>query len=634
MAIIILFSCTNENEYLDYALNLAGKNRIELEKVLRHYQDDPIKYQAAKFLIENMPYHHYYDGAELKKYYRYYEVVSGLGKEKAKRSIDSLKQTLGEIDLGKLKMKKDIENIGYAFLVTNIDKAFEAWHKYPWARSVNFNDFCEYVLPYRIGDEQPDVTWREILMKEYEPLLDSISRLPDADNLAMATTTLFRYLCNEDTMTYLPNALPTGPHIGSNSVKWRTGTCRDFTDIVLYVFRAAGIPCSMDYIVSGDYNGSHFWNCVKANDGAIWLDMASKTYKPATEFMDALGKVFRETYSINLNIVGKLHDDEETPSIFRNPTFVDATVDYAGKQLCDISVPKDRLFNITDKDNLFLCLAKGMDWQPIDVARIERGKVTYKNVKASAIFCVCRYDKGMAKECSSPFSVNKGGIISYLDGESKNKEDIIIYSKFALRDADDRYTKRMINGVFEGSNRRDFKDADILYTIKERPYRLINTVNLSENLRSYRYVRYKGGKDSYCNIAEVSFYENRKDTLPMKGKPFGAIGCEKVFDSDYYTSLECQEPSTGWVGLDMGDKHGIAKIVFSPRNADNYIRKGDIYELFCWSNEHWISCGTKVGESDSLIYNVPKNSLLYLKDYTRGNEERIFSNENGRQRFW
>lgn len=531
-------------------------------------------------------------------------------------------------------MKKDIENINYSFLTTNIDKAFETWQKYPWARSVKFYDFCEYVLPYRIGDEQPDVAWRNDLMEKYSPLLDSISKSPNASDLAAAATILFRHLCDEDTMTYLPNALPTGPHIGSKCVRWRTGSCRDFTDIVMYVFRAAGIPCSMDYIVSGDYNGSHFWNCVKTNDGAIWFDMASKEYKPATEFVDALGKVFRATYSVNQDIIEQLSDSKDIPSIFKIPTFVDATADYAGKLLCNISVPQERLFNVTDHDNLFLCLAKGMDWQPVDVAKMERGEVTYQNVKAGAVFCICRYDNGKANECSSPFAVNKGGTLAYFDGNSKNEENIIIYSKFALRDADDRYTKRMIDGVFEGSNRRDFKDSDTLYVIKERPHRLLSTISLAGNLKRYRYVRYKGGEESHCSIAEVAFYENIEDTLPIKGRPIGAKGCEIVFDGDCYTSLDCQEPSTGWAGLDLGDKRKIAKITFAPRNADNYIRRGDNYELFRWCNGHWISYGAKVGESDSLIYNVPKNSLLYLKDYTRGNEERIFSNENGRQKFW
>ena len=45
---------------LEIALQQAGENRVELEKVLSRYQIDPadsLKYRAACFLIENMPYY-------------------------------------------------------------------------------------------------------------------------------------------------------------------------------------------------------------------------------------------------------------------------------------------------------------------------------------------------------------------------------------------------------------------------------------------------------------------------------------------------------------------------------------------------------------------------------------------------
>ena len=49
------FSCLPEKTALERALREAGDNRMELEKVLAYYRDDTLKYQAACFLIENMP---------------------------------------------------------------------------------------------------------------------------------------------------------------------------------------------------------------------------------------------------------------------------------------------------------------------------------------------------------------------------------------------------------------------------------------------------------------------------------------------------------------------------------------------------------------------------------------------------
>lgn len=60
----ILEAC-NASGRLEYALECAATNKGELEKVLEHYKDEPEKYKAACFLIENMPYHYALEGEEL-----------------------------------------------------------------------------------------------------------------------------------------------------------------------------------------------------------------------------------------------------------------------------------------------------------------------------------------------------------------------------------------------------------------------------------------------------------------------------------------------------------------------------------------------------------------------------------------
>lgn len=62
--IILIFTCSctfKKDNRLEYALRFAESNRTELEKVLDHYSTDPEKLEAARFLIENMPYHYGYE---------------------------------------------------------------------------------------------------------------------------------------------------------------------------------------------------------------------------------------------------------------------------------------------------------------------------------------------------------------------------------------------------------------------------------------------------------------------------------------------------------------------------------------------------------------------------------------------
>lgn len=55
--IIIIFivcaACSNHTDLVEDALESAGSNRSELESVLEHYSDEPMKLQAAQFLIGN-----------------------------------------------------------------------------------------------------------------------------------------------------------------------------------------------------------------------------------------------------------------------------------------------------------------------------------------------------------------------------------------------------------------------------------------------------------------------------------------------------------------------------------------------------------------------------------------------------
>lgn len=53
--VILLSACTNGVSHLDIALQQAKHNKAELEKVLKHFKHDSLKYRAACFLIENMP---------------------------------------------------------------------------------------------------------------------------------------------------------------------------------------------------------------------------------------------------------------------------------------------------------------------------------------------------------------------------------------------------------------------------------------------------------------------------------------------------------------------------------------------------------------------------------------------------
>ncbi|MBS1447405.1 MAG: hypothetical protein HP000_14250 [Odoribacter sp.] len=141
----------------------------------------------------------------------------------------------------------------------------------------------------------------------------------------------------------------------------------------------------------------------------------------------------------------------------------------------------------------------------------------------------------------------------------------------------------------------------------------------------------------------MAFYASAADTAALRGRIVSPPGVAEgrivnqfgnVFDGDPYTSMDYREPSGGWVGMDFGRPVHIDKLVYMPRNRNNFIRTGDRYELFYATAAGWESLGEQVAESDSLVYKVPRGALLYLRDHTRGSDDRIFEMMDGRQKLW
>ena len=71
------------------------------------------------------------------------------------------------------------------------------------------------------------------------------------------------------------------------------------------------------------------------------------------------------------------------------------------------------------------------------------------------------------------------------------------------------------------------------------------------------------------------------------------------------------------------------------RDMTNLIKIGDVYQLFFWDKNGWVSVGTQIAKEKMITFeNVPQNALLLLRDLTRGKQERIFTYTNNQQVFW
>ena len=145
-----------------------------------------------------------------------------------------------------------------------------------------------------------------------------------------------------------------------------------------------------------------------------------------------------------------------------------------------------------------------------------------------------------------------------------------------------------------------------------------------------------------ASIAEIIFISDKGDTI--KGKPAGSPGRKynsytavNCFDGDPLTFFEDARNNVDgkYVGLELEYPMSVKKIKYLARNDMNSIQPGDEYELFFWDNTKFESLGRKVAINTFIEYeNVPCGAILWLRDLSRGKEERIFTYENNQQVWW
>lgn len=628
---LFLFSCMDTQDRLERALTLAGENRTELEKVLKYYKDDSLKYKAACFLIENMPYHYGYEDARLDSV-KAVLATAPLGDGYIPDS--ERKRKWKSFNYKSLPMLQDVQRMTAALLIENIDVAFETWNRVPWAKYYSFDDFCEWILPYRVGDE-PLESWRKAYYDHYHPILDSLYQ---GENILEAADALNKYLKYET--PFSPNSDFDLPHLGAKYLlKYRLGTCKETTDHTVYIFRSLGFPVGIDeYLYSPSNQNSHVWNILKNTDGkplSFWY-MDSRDLAVGMTDGRKKGKVYRMQYGVQEEKYQGVYKDNNTPPVVRNPLLKDVTEEYFGSNEYPVGIDgkgKGRF--------VALGIFTPFGYVPVDVALRDGDQAIVRNIEPEVIYQPLCNEKGLFQPCGYPFMIKDDTVRTFVPDMDKNVS-LSIKRKYPLQNHILEYMSWMTGSKIEGSNDVNFRNKEILYCITDTPRVNVNFYP-SHPSRPYRYVRFVPRDGWRAEVAELAFYENLHDDVaisskailscpPVDGNPAHAM--DKANDGDWLTFFFSEE-ANGTVTFDLQNPTWIRKILFVPRNDDNFITPGNSYELFYQDGVMgWKSLGKQTATTYELIYtNIPDGALLWLRNLTRGKEEQVFYIEEGKQRF-
>lgn len=257
--LVLLFSC-GPREFeppaeVKEVLELAGDNRTELEKVITHYKEEGnvIKEEAAYCLLGNMKNHGYLE----------YKLVDSAGNnvdfnvldysdyEHLLDGWDELEDNRGKIHFEKDTFYNDYNEITAGYLIKNIDLAYKAWDENPWAQHLDFDQFCEYILPYRSSNE-PIEEWREYFIKELSWVKDSVKNPSDPIEAACFVNDYIKSWFRFDPRYY---EHPTDQGL-QEMLNVKLGRCEDMTNLAIYAMRAMGIPVMSDFTPIGPIPGT------------------------------------------------------------------------------------------------------------------------------------------------------------------------------------------------------------------------------------------------------------------------------------------------------------------------------------------------------------------------------------------
>lgn len=622
-------NCTDESR-LDVALKKAGKNRVQLEKVLNHYitTGDNLKYKAACFLIENMPRYYSYKGNPIEQMKKSLLYLVKYDNE-LPDSLISLTNNFSESTLTKVY---DIEIMTANYLIEHIERCFFNWKERPWNKNLSFDDFCEYLLPYRIGFE-PLEEWMEAYAKKYVPLLDSLYSGTDvieaANMLSLYIGKTEKIIFNSDLKYLNPGAI--------FYLNCKSGNCFDLRNAAVYMLRSVGIPAVADFYRFSPTEGieMHTWVNVRdtTGNGVVFRGLGLEISRNI-DLEDHKGKIYRECFGKQY-LPTKLINDYQIPAFFRSSYIKDVTENYTGKNSFEVEVP--------GIDNKYVYLGVHTSWRtgPIAITKARKGKASFKNVEKEIIYQLFTIENGILSPSGYPVLFGKNKTHVFL-ADTSNLQKVYLYRKYFLADWLYNYMNYMINGQLEGATDREFSNKTFVFHVQDSiEYINVKRFIPDENHQT-RFIRFTSPLNRRIDLAEVSFYTSQGLIEPNRIHLTGGPSL-KVYKNGALKNISDQNPLTYYASADteatvvfsLDSAYTLSCIDIMPRTDDNFIRIGDIYELYYHAGvDGWKSLGHQKAKDYYLQYdNVPSNSLLWLQNHTRGKEEQVFYMRNGKQIF-
>ena len=429
-SLIFLFACGPREfeppENVKAILEKAGDNSAELEKVIRHYKEtgEVIKEEAAYFLIGNMEDHGYAifrltDSADNKIEFNIFDFKDY---NALLQGWDSIENTRGKIKFKLDTLYKDYETINAEYLINNIDLAYEAWDKNPWAKHLSFDQFCEYILPYR-GSSEPLENWRSYFTEELSWVKDSMQDPSDPVEAVMWVNNYIKSWFRFDPRYY---EHPTDQGL-AEMLQDKMGRCEDMTNLAIYAMRATGIPVMSDFTPYWANTGNnHAWNATLNKNDSVIIFMGGEANPGKYKLRNKLAKVYRKTFAIQKNsLAEKKQEWEKAPPYLGRNCIKDVTDEYVPVENVKLELTE----GIPDSTNfVYICVFNTGEWKAIDFTRFHGTKAYFTKLGLGIAYLPAFYYDEKILPAGNALVLTDSGKIENKIPETKIKINLKLYS--------------------------------------------------------------------------------------------------------------------------------------------------------------------------------------------------------------
>jgi hypothetical protein len=616
LGFIVFYTKTDAKFDLNYALKEAGSNRTELEKVLDHYRDnseDPLKLEAAKYLITNMPFHSYKRDSRV--FREAFDSIANYPINSIRTKVFSdLLDSISKLpSTAPILLVKDIETIDSDYLIENIDLAFEAWYKHRPEKRADFTTFCKYILPYRNGDEAIEAGTRREFLEKYSWVFDSLNANVTIEFIADS-------IINTFTLKNLPTLRSKYPITLSirEYDKSKIGICQDKVNYLVHLFRALGIASSDESVShwGNHHSAGHSWFRLEYGQEIYYENHIKELYKD-----ESIPKVNRKLYSIEYTENGNCK------------FYKDVTSEY--KTTVNVEIPI--LFNDFNSDALLCVFDVNQKWAVVDEGFKRNNTLNFKEIGTNVLYVASNTSSvGEVSPVNYPFYISSDKSIHYYVPQEQIQDSVVLLRKagFVTQRSEKKiqWLKELEGSIFQGSDTAFYSQAKILHQINKLNSTQPQLIPIS-NKQSFRYVWFYSNKKE-SHLATLKFYDfggNKISGKVIESNTNQYVWIKGAFDDD---PLSLSGGTNYYIGMELDKPQPIGFIEFQARNDDNHIRPGDSYHLFYW-DKSWKSLGAQTATDTLLIYNnIPKNALFWLRNTTRGKEENVFTMDEKGKQYW